>query len=303
MDLIILGVGIFDTILKAFTYGWIIIVPIILAIIILIILRKKIKKFPLVITILSVILFLLIFTSRLWGPFFYKFIIGPQISNKENVIEEQLEKKYNRDFTFVSKDNIKIDKDAGRSVGQNIEYDYSIIYRFKDEDGVMAIVDYKKNSGWDYYEAKKSKYDIEKSIHDSAKKNGIKDKFYVFVTTDYEIIQESNLNEKRHEQTITSDGYRKYRITDDMEHDTIIIISTKKINNIEKLFSNITIQSFLDYFKYIYVREYVVTEDEYKRAVDYYESDAVKNGIEGEDYEGRFEFDESKIIDSEAYSL
>lgn len=111
------------------------------------------------------------------------------------------------------------------------------------------------------------------------------------------------MNEKRHEQTITSGGYREYRITDDMEHDTIIIISTKKINNIEKLFSNITIQSFLDYFKYIYVQEYVVTEDEYKRAVDYYESDAVKNGIEGEDYEGRFEFDKSKIIDSESYSL
>ncbi len=304
MNSIIWGVaGLLDTILKAFEYGWFIVVPIILAIIILIIIRKKIKKFSLVITILSILLFVLIFSSRIWGPTLYGFIIKPQIGNKENFIESQLEKKYNRDFTFVSKDDMVVEEDSGSGLGQDIDYDYSMIYRFKDEDGVIAIVRYKKDSGWDYYEVKRSKYDIEKSIYDYAEENGIKDEFYVIATTNFESIQSSKLNEKRHEQTITDDGFRKYRITDEMEQDTITFISTKKINDIEKLLSNITVQSYLSYFKHINIQEYVVTENEYKKVVDYYESEKVKNGLDGMDYEGKYEFNKNNVIDYKRYQI
>lgn len=304
MNSIIWGVvGLLDTILKAFQYGWIIVVPIILIIIILTITRKKIKNFTIIITILSISLFVLIFSSRIWGPTLYGFIIKTQIGNKEEFIETQLEKKYNRDFTFVSKDDMVVEEDSGSSLGQDIDYDYSMIYRFKDEDGVMAIVCYKKNSGWDYYEVKRSKYDLEKSIYDYVEENGMKDEFYVVVTTNFESLQSSKLDEKRHEQTIEDGGFRKYRITDEMEHDAIIFISTKKINNIEKLLSNITIQSYLDYFKHITVQEYVVTENEYKKVVDYYESEKVKNGLNGMDYEGKYEFDKNNIIDFKNYQI
>ena len=57
---------------------------------------------------------------------------------------------------------------AGNALGQNIDSDYSVKYIFKDDDGVFAIVEYKKNYAHDWYEAKRNKYEIEQSIYDYA---------------------------------------------------------------------------------------------------------------------------------------
>ena len=38
-----------------------------------------------------------------------------------------------------------MEPDSGNGVGQDINNDYSIIYRFADDDGVIAIVKNKKN--------------------------------------------------------------------------------------------------------------------------------------------------------------
>ena len=48
------------------------------------------------------------------------------------------------------------------------------------------------------------------------------------------------------------------------------------------------------------VYEYIVTEKEYKRAVNFYESSEVKNGIEGKDYD-IFDFNEDEEIYSTHY--
>ena len=52
---------------------------------------------------------------------------------------------------------------------------------------------------------------------------------------------------------------------------------------------------------FAYIHEYIVTEDEYKKVINYYESEKVKNGIEGIDYEGEFKFDKNEIINLKYY--
>ena len=193
-----LVIGLIDTIIKGFLYGWVFIIPMIVAIIVLIIKRKKIKKYSLVIILVLIsCLMLLLLTSRIWGPNFYKNIIGFEIDNKENLIERKLEAKYNKNFTFVSKEDIKLeDEYAGNTLGQDINYDYSVLYRFRDDDGVIAIVKYKKNLGLDYYESKRSKYEIEKNIYDYAKEIGLNEEFYVYITTSSQLIDYSDINER-----------------------------------------------------------------------------------------------------------
>lgn len=280
-------IGLIDTILKGFQYGWFFIVPIILFIIILMYKRRNSKKYPLIIKLLIGFIILILLTSRMWGPNFYKYIIGFQIGNKEILIEEKLEQKYNKNFTFISKEKIKLDnKNAGDTLGQDVNDDYSITYRFKDDDGVIAIVKYKKNCGYDYYESKRSKYDLEKSIYDYANKIGFDEEFYVFVTSPYYFIRPSDINGLPNSTEIY------YRV--------ISLILPKRINGTEELMIN-ALKNLSEIGDFAYIHEYIVTEDEYKKVINYYESEKVKNGIEGIDYEGEFKFDKNEIINLKYY--
>lgn len=274
-----------DTILKGFQYGCFFIVPIILVIIILIYKRKNVKNFSFIIKLLIGCVILTLLTSRMWGPNLYRYIIGFYIDNKESLIEEKLERKYTKNFTFVSKEDVILeDKYAGSTLDQDINMDYSIKYRFKDDDGVIAIVKYKKNVGFDYYASKRKKYYLEKCIFDYANKIGFNEEFYVVFTNSSESINSSNID---------STPY-----SEDMSFDRILLILPKSINGTEEFMTNA-----LKSFSNLYVHEYIVTEDEYKKAVMYYESERVKNGIEEVDYEGEFKFNKNEIIDFKYYSL
>ena len=260
----LLIIGFLDTIIKAFQYGGIFIVPTIIVIIILIFRRKRrknqeVKAITNAINIFAVFLVLVILSSRIWGPVFYKSIMRIYIDNKQDLIEQKLEKKYNKNFTFISKDEIKIEKYSGSTLGQDINNDYSILYRFKDDDDVIAIVEYKKNGGWDYYESKRSKYDIENCVYNYANKIDFEGDFYVFVESRYESIGSSTL-----------DGYASNNyIADRRKGNYIYFISTQETEENK----NLMIKSLNTIFRnsYAYVYEYVVNDEEYRRAVEYYE--------------------------------
>lgn len=286
-------IGLFDTILKGFEYGWIFIVPLVLVIIVLFLKRKKYKYASTILAVLIYSLIGILLTSRAWGPQFYKHIIGFYIDNKEDLIEEKLEKKYNKNFTFVSKDSVKLkEKYAGDALGQDINSDYSIKYEFKDDDGVIAIVQYGKYGGYDYYESKRSKYDIEKSIYEYAKKMGVNEEFYVFITLPFEEIIYSGIDKSP----------KKDFNMEERDLSTVRLIMPKSINNIETIVVN-GLKNFFKNNSYPDVYEYVVTEDEYKRAVAYYESKNVKTGIEDGYSNFRFEFDKNKIISEREIEL
>ena len=96
-------VGFFDTIIKAFQYGYVILVPMILIIIFYSNKKRKIKnisnhdtseltRLSNIVNALIIIVVLLVFTSRIWGPPLYKHIIAFSIANQESEIEEKLEK-------------------------------------------------------------------------------------------------------------------------------------------------------------------------------------------------------------------
>ena len=273
--------GFLDTISKGFKYGGIFVLPIILVLIILIIKRKKNKKYTLSIALLSFVLLMILLTSRSWGPVFYKNIIKTSIDNKQDLIEEKLEKKYNKNFTFVSKGNVEYrDNYLGSNVlGGDIDNDYVVKYKFKDDDGVIAIVKYQKNYASDFYESKRSRYELEKSVYEYAKKIGLKNDFYVFVESPSELINNSELDKSP----------RKYFIFEKRDHSRIKLYSTKKIENCDEFMYNALKEYKIE--KYSTVSEYVVTEEEYKKIVDYYESETVKSGIEGKDYEPRKDLD------------
>ena len=294
-------VGFFDTIIKAFQYGYVILVPMILIIIFYSNKKSKIKnisnhdtselmRLSNIVNDLIIIVVLLVFTSRIWGPPLYKHIIAFSIANQESEIEEKLEKKYNRNFTFVSKDDIIMEPDSGNGFGQDINNDYSIIYRFADDDGVIAIVEYKKNSSFDHYESKRSKYEIEKSIYDYALQTGFNNEFYVFLTSPYEPITYSRLDEEK------SDNFILSFISEERNLDCIEFILTNQSEE-NKTFIKSALKSIHMHFD---VYEYIVTEKEYKRAINFYESSEVKNGIERKDY-NTFDFNEDEKIYSTNY--
>ena len=299
----ILIIGFFDTIIKAFEYGYVILIPMILIITFFSIKKAKLKKRKIrkipnhdsselmrlsnIVNALIIIVVLLVFTSRIWGPPLYKHIIAFSIANQESEIEEKLEKKYNRNFTFVSKDDIITEPDSGDVLGQDINNDYSIIYRFADDDGVIAIVEYKKNISFDHYESKRSKYEIEKSIYDYALQTGFYNEFYVFLTSPYEY---SRLDEEK------SDNFILSFISEERNLDCIEFILTNQSEK-NKTFIKSALKSIHMHFD---VYEYIVTEKEFKRAVNFYESSEVKNGIEGKDYD-IFDFNEDEEISSTNY--
>ena len=213
MNLIWIPFIIFDTILKGFLYGWMIIVPLLIIITVLGIKEKKIYIF------LIFVLFSILLTSRLWGPKLYINTISNQIENKESLIEEKLEKKYNRNFTLLSKEKAK-ETGTSDALFQDIRDDYSAIYKFTDDDGVVAIVEYKINLAWDYYQVKRDEYDIEQSIYNYAKNIGLEKKLY---------IKELNRDEYFYRSKLESIPKSDY--IDTMKDSDLLFVMTKEIDN------------------------------------------------------------------------
>lgn len=289
--------GFIDTIVKGFLYGWSFIVPAMLILIFLIYKNKKTSNpsFKKIIKALLVFIGLALITSRVWGPSYYKNIIRFSICNKENLIKDKLEKKYNKNFTYVSQEGIEVAEDAGNILGQNINWDYSVMYRFKDDDGVIALVKYIKNSGYDYYEFKREKYDFSKQMHDYADAFGYNGEFYVFLQTPSALISSSSIDETLNENEIL-DKRKNYGIL-------FIIPDNSDSSKFNGSFIYNASKKFFGDDNYVDVYEYIVTENEYKRAISYYESEQVKNGIEDKDYDSKFHFNDDEIISSQYHSL
>ena len=279
----------FDSIIKLFQYAWFIIVPVITILIFLLIKKKKLnksnikesKKISIIIKFLVLSIIVCLFTIRIWGPNLYKVVISFSICNKEKYIEEKLEDKYGKNFNYVSQDSISMEEYAGDTLGQNINDDYFVRYYFKDDDGVIAIVKYKKNYQSDYYESKRSKYEIEKEVYDYAKEIGFNKKFYVYVESSSELINNSNLNDK------IGNNY----LIDEKLHDGIVFILTEQSND-NQIFIVSILKRILGNNSNFYVHEYVVTDNEYERAVNFYNSISLKKGIADSDYKEYFDFKE-----------
>ena len=284
MNLIWIPFIIFDTILKGFLYGWMIIVPLLIIITVLGIKGKKIYIF------LIFVLFSILLTSRIWGPKLYINTISNQIENKESLIEEKLEKKYNRNFTLLSKEKTK-ETGTSDALFQDIRDDYSAIYKFTDDDGVVAIVKYKIDIAWDYYQVKRAEYDIEQAIYNYAKNNGIKDEFY---------IKELNAGELTRSSSIDSEPKNDYINT--MSDSDLLFIMPKKIDNSEEFISN-AIKSILTEYKYHDIYEYIVNENEYKKIKSYYESDSIKNNLSDSQEKDRYDIDRNNIINYKNYRI
>lgn len=280
-----------DNIIKLFQYAGIIIVPVILFIIFLFIKRimldknqfKKIKKISIIIKCLIVFIIVSVFTVRIWGPNFYKIIISFSICHKEKVVEKRLEEKYGKNFNYISQSRIDARKYSGDTLGQDINNDYSVKYIFKDDDGVTAIVEYKKKYQSDYYESKRSKYEIEKQIYDYAKTVNFNKKFYIYVESSSESLNNSNLNDKPRDDFMLKER----------SHDRIIFILTEQSDENQEFIISALKSIFGEDNHYVYVHEHVVTEIEYKRAVNFYNSITNKNGIAGNDYEEYFDFNKN----------
>ena len=170
---------------------------------------------------------------------------------------------------------------AGDTLGQDINDDYFVRYYFKDDDGVIAIVKYKKNYQSDYYESKRSKYEIEKEVYDYAKEIGFNKKFYVYVESSSELINNSNLNDK------IGNNY----LIDEKLHDGIVFILTEQSND-NQIFIVSILKRILGNNSNFYVHEHVVTDNEYERAVNFYNSISLKKGIADSDYKEYFDFKE-----------
>ena len=282
--------GFLDTILKLFQYAWFLIIPIIIIIIVFILKRAKIDKnnikkrriYLFVIIFLIILVVVSLFTIRIWGPSFYREIISLSICNKEEIIEKKLEKKYGKNFDYISQEEIEVEKYSGSALGQNVDNDYSVRYFFKDDDGVLAIINYKKNYQSDYYESKRSKYEIEKEVYDYAEKVRFNNEFYVYVESPYELINDSKLDDKVDNNLILGKKY----------HNRIVFILTEKSDRNQEFIVS-ALKKLLGSNSNIYVNEYVVTDSEYERAVEFYESLSSKKGIVGHDYEESFKFDKN----------
>lgn len=293
-------VAFIDNIIKLFQYAWFIVVPIILLIIFLFIKKIKLKKKgsknfkSLSITLICLIAFLIIslLTVRIWGPIIYKNIIRFSITNKEKIVEKKLEEKYKRKFSYISQGPIIVDENSGDTLGQDINGDYSVRYIFKDEDGVPAIVEYKKNYQSDYYESKRSKYDIEKYIYDYAKKVKFDKEFYIYVESPYELISNSNLNEKN----------TKNFILEKRNYDRIIFILTDYSEDNQKFITS----ALKDIYKtknYVYVHEHVVNKKEFENAVNFYNYINKQDKIASSDYDESYIFNKDNQINFKHYYI
>lgn len=290
-----------NNIIKLFQYAWIVIIPIILIIIFLLTKKKKIdqnniKQLKIISNIIKcLIIFIIVsvFTVRGWGPNFYKKIISFSICNKEKIVERKLEEKYKKNFNYISQSEIIIEDGAGSSLELDITIDYSVRYIFKDDEGVIAIVDYQKGYKKDYYESKRSKYEVENLIYDYAKKVNFDKTFYVYLESSYELSNCSELNEKSINDFIKADSYHdgiQFILTESSEENQDFIVSAIK-----------AILDRTEYDDYLDVNEHIVTEEEYRRAVNFYNSRFLQNGIAGTDYNDNFDFNENNQIELKRY--
>ena len=293
-------IGLLDNIGKCFKYAWFFFIPVILGIIFLIIIKKKKYKddaikskiISTIITILIILMIIGILTVRSWGPNYHKKSIKEDICGKEELVEQKLEAKYGKNFNYVSQSDIIMEKYAGSALLEDIDNDYTVKYTFKDDDGVLAIVEYKKKRQSDFYESKRSKYDIEQKIYNYAKQVGFNKKFYVYLESPSELISDSNLNEKV-EYTTKFKKYSRNRI--------IFILTEKSYEN--RRFIIPALKEFVDTDDIFYVQEYILTENEYERAVNFYNSISSMNGIASIDYKESFDFDDESKLDFSYYYI
>ncbi len=249
-------IGLIDTIIKGLEYGAIFLIPLIIAIIVISI--KKVNNYKKIRKIILILIVALLLSSRIWGPPFFKILISIPLENQTSSIEKQLEEKYNKNFTFLSKGKTQYsDKYVGSALGQDIIYDYEITYTFKDDDGVPAIVKYKLGSGWDYYQLRRAEYEIEQTIYDYARVNGITNDFYVKCINNYESIIYDRLED------IEKNNF----IEKEMSSSNIYFVTPNSMD--ESIISRALYQKYPSVHEFS-IYEYVLTNDEYQRFKDYY---------------------------------
>lgn len=259
-------VGYIDQLLKLFQYAGIIFIPIVLLIVVLIILSiwaKKNKKGNkkilsiLKVTIIGLLMVVIVssLTVRSWGPSFYKQIIKHYICGKGNYIEEQLEKKYRTNFTYISESKIYMSKDSGSVIGQYVERDYWVIYEFKDDDGVIAHVKYEKAWNIESYESNRTQYEIEQAIYDYAKENNFNKEFYVNATSQYDY--KSSIYDHNSKLNYHRYGHLYFLFTEQSEEN--------------KNFIKAVIKHIYGDDSYISATECVLTKENYDHAVSIYE--------------------------------
>ena len=210
--------------------------------------------------------------------------LSTKITNKEKEIEKKLEKKYDKDFSFVAKE-IKYLEDE-----DNPYYDNCVIYQFKDTDGVIAIVVYKEEDAWDYYQIKRAQYDIEQVVYNYAKKIGIKQEFYIKEWNGFEFNIRSSLD------SIPEGNF----VAKEMSTDNIILAMPEKIENFEEIIKEALKKIYFTQNSSV-VYEYVVTENEYQNIKQYYEDPAIKNRIDV--VSDSYEINEENIISYKQYSV
>ena len=252
-------IGLIDTLIKGLEYGAIIIIP--LLIVIWIISKKKVNNYKTIRKIILGAIVVLLLSSRIWGPSFFKIQIGLILENQTKLVEDRLEKKYNKNFTFVTKSKTKLsDKYAGSILGQNILYDYKVTYTFKDDDGVPAIVEMKLGDGYDYYQLRRTEYDIEQTVYNYARVTNITDEFYVKCVNYYETIKSSRLSDEANDDFMDKE----------MSSSNIYFVTTNT-NTSGQIVSRALFQKYPT-SKRIGTYEYVVSKDEYQNFKDYYDN-------------------------------
>ena len=299
-NIVLLIVVFLDNINKIFQYAWFLVIPFLLLIIILIIIKRQMKKKGIKKTnIISIVILLIIFCLlvatifvRFWGPYFYKGVIGYYICGKNEIIEKKLERKYNKNFTFIDNSKIIMENYSESTINQNVENDYNVIYKYKDDDGVVAIVEYKKNVQFDWYKAKRSKYDIEKYIYDYAKKVNFNKKFYVTIDLYKDLIDYTELDEK------PMDNY----IYKERSYDRILFILTEKSESNKEFIIN-ALKPLYGERSHVYVHEFNLTEDEYVKALDFYNELDLKINNEVIDNADSFSFNENNKIFFDSYYI
>lgn len=291
---------ILERIVESFIYMSFILIPVLVGIIVIGIKIKhekkenidnnKINKHRRIIGVLILTGLISFIIGLFYGYKIFGYVISLNLGSKKSVIEKKLEKKYNKNFTYVNKKSINVDEDANSALGDFVLYNYSLNYVFKDDDGVYAPVTWYYISGSDYYESKRSKYDIEQTIYNYAKKKKFNKDFYVFVESPSERIDSSDLNEKPKKNYISKK--RKYNRID-------YILKDESDDNREMIINAL---SQIDTSGDFIIKEYIVTNSEYNKIVSFYNNINKNPGIEGEDYDSDYNYDNVIYNDYYYYS-
>lgn len=248
--------------------------------------NKKIKKIQIILLIICITAVICGTLLGMGIPIIEENINKPIIeyfflNGKQEFIEKKLEKKYNRDFTFVSKSEVYIAPNANIFMDPEFSTNYMVDYRFKDEDGVTAIVKYKPEYAEDYYESKRSKYEIENAIYEAANKENKEGTFFVEVKTPLESIMSGDLDKK-------SSGIIEF-IKKERKKDEVYVFA-KENSNINMNFLEVVLEDFCKEANFK-VGLFILTDTEYNRLRDIYNSSERKEYIEGSDYESIVKFE------------